>query len=264
MDNVQEESEKVSHIISSNIETGISFTLGDFDKEYLHNICVNAKDNLDVEYALVYNKRGEVISNTPDGGLNFKEIVQSTLKGTSENTLLATNKDLYSVASAPIKFNGNILGALVVANLISTDKFVEEIGEMYDIHATYFSGYTRSYTTIPGLKGKQIVATDAIDKAMNGERVLREGTIEGQPYLVDYFPIKDSSGKVHSVFFIGKEMVAIDAISTSIFTPVLIIAVFLTLLMIGGFIAGLYFVIIKKLNFLLVSQLLTYHLEMQI
>ena len=120
---------------------------------------------------------------------------------------------------------------------------------MYGVHATYFSGYTRSYTTIPGVRGKNIASTDAVDKAMSGEIVLREGKIEGQPYLVNYFPIKDDAGLTKSVFFIGKEIDAIESITNAIFKPVFIIASFLTIVLIFAIIAGIYVVVIKKLNY---------------
>ena len=254
MKNITDNSKKVSHIVSDNIETGISFTKGHIDPSYVDEICKNATDNLDVDYALVYDDKGRKITNSGEGNLLLQDIIKATLNKNRVNTIITTRTDLFSIATDPILYNEDVVGAFVVASRISNQSFVENIQNMYGIHASYFSGYKRTYTTIPGLQNVDIQDRSIIDRVKNGERVLQEGVIDGKPYMVDYFPIMDEKGNVKNTFFIGQEMSAIDAISLSIFKPVIILSVSLIVLMIFAFIIGLYFVVIRKLQLVVKSM----------
>ena len=249
MKNIEDHGTFVADLVADNVENSIAFSKGNFDTKYLNKVCSNAVDNFEITFSAVYDLNGNIISENESGGIDHSATLKKIFSGKSENTLITQGNDLYAVAGKPVKYNGKVVAAVVVANVISSQDFVLEVADMFDVHATYFSGYNRSYTSIPGLQGKKIVSTDAVDKAMSGNRVLREGTIEKQPYLVDYFPIKDPDGNVKSVFFLGKEINAIDEIANGIFTPVILISFVLTLIFIAGVIIGIYLLVIKKLNY---------------
>ena len=76
MKNITDNSKKVSHIVSDNIETGISFTKGHIDPSYVDEICKNATDNLDVDFALVYDDKGRKITNSGEGNLLLQDIIK--------------------------------------------------------------------------------------------------------------------------------------------------------------------------------------------
>ena len=249
MKSIEKNTEFVAGWVAESIERDLTRRNGKIDGDFYSVVCENAKDSFSIGSAVVHDKAGKNVSKSKPGDLNYSEVLNTALGGRSESTLITTSSDLYAVTGVPIRYKGAIKGAAVVATAISSQEFVENIGSMYGVHATYFSGYTRSYTTVPGVRGKQIVNTEAVDIAMSGKKVLKEGKIDGKPYLVNYFPIKDGSGVTKSVFFIGKEIAAIEQITNAIFKPVMIIASFLTLILIGAIIAGIYVVVIKKLNY---------------
>ena len=249
IDDIKENTSFVSDWVAEAMERDVKSSKGYLNEDFARRVCINAIDSFKVGTAAIYNNSGKLISKSDLKGLNYSSVLNGAISGRKENSLITTSSDLYAVSGVPIKYNGVVVAAAVVSTPVSSQNLVEEIGSMYDVHATYFSGYTRSYTTIPGVKGKQIADTAAVDKAMSGEKVLREGKIEGLPYLVNYFPIKDNAGITKAVFFIGKETAAIKEISNSIFRPVMIIATFLTIILILAIIFGIYVVVIKKLNY---------------
>ena len=247
IENIEDTTAFVATWVADSIEENISN--GTINEKFANRICVNAAESFGIGKAAVYDVYGKNVSGVDVGNLNYSALMQNALAGRTESTLITTSSDLYAVTGLPIKFNGTIVGAAITSTAISSQFFVEDISNMYDVHATYFSGYTRSYTTVPGMDGVDIADHSIIDTAMSGKRVVKKGEIVGNPYLVNYFPIKDKSNVTKSVFFIGKELKAINVITNAIFKPVFIIASILTIIFVGAIIWGIYLLVIKKLNY---------------
>ena len=219
------------------------------DPVFANKICKNAIDSFDVGKVAVYDVYGKNISGINTGNLDYKSILANAISGRTESTLVTTVNDLYAVTGVPIKYEGKVVSAVVASTPISSQRLVEDISHMYNVYATYFSGYTRSYTTIPGMQGVKIDDNTVIDRAISGKRVVEDMIIGDINYLANYFPIKDKAGIPRAVFFIGKEISAIDDISDAIFKPVFILSFILTLGLIVVIIFCVYIIVIKKLNY---------------
>ena len=247
IENIEDNTAFVATWVAQTIEENLEGSK--IDPVFARKICVNAADSFGIGKAAVYDIYGRNISEVDIGNLDYSSILQNALMGRIESSLVTTSSDLYAVTAQPIEYNNTVVGAAVTSTAISSQFFVEDISNMYNVHATYFSGYNRSYTTVPGMKGVKIDDTSLIDTAMSGSRVVKNGEIGGTPYLVNYFPIKDKSGMTKSVFFIGKELSAINIITNSIFKPVIILATVLTVIFMGIILLGIYGLVIKKLNY---------------
>ena len=248
IDQIEDTTEFVANWVADSIERDIGNN-GKINPEFSRRVCVNASDSFDIGKAAVYDTYGKLLSKTDIGDLNYPSVLNNAIAGKSSSSFITTSSNLYAVTGVPIKHNNVVVGAAVTSTPLSSQALVKKISEMYNVHATYFSKYTRQYTTIPGLKGKQIENTAIIDHVLKGNKVIEQTSIEGVPYLVNYFPIKDVSGVTHSVFFIGKEISAVNEITSQIFKPVAIVAAVLTILLIGVMIVVVYLVMLKKLNY---------------
>ena len=223
---------------------------GDYiNVDYAKKICLNASSNFNIDEAVVYDKNAKNISATSIGTIQIMPIVNETLKGIDKSTILKVGKDLLAIASSPIKSNGKVIGAVVVSRQVSDKSFVEDIAKIYDVEVTYFSGYTRVYTTIDGLEGTEIETQDRIDKVMEGETVLDVAVINGVDYLVNYFPVTNENDEILTAFFIGKEASAVKEVALGIFKPLIVAALCITFILIIVMIFVVYKIIIKRLNF---------------
>ena len=247
---IEESTEFVADWISSSLHKSIH-DVGYIDANYATKICANASESFDIGQAAIYDNNGKLISNTIMNNINVNSVVQQAIQSKSnKSSLVVSNTDLYAVSAIPMVHDKEVIAVSLVYTPVSSASFVEKISEMYDIQATYFSKYKRQYTTLPGMLGTTIDNTEIIDHVMKGNKVVQQLNIANTPYLANYFPIKDQNGKIHGVFFIGKEVNAVDEISTKIFKPVAMLAPALTLLLMGLMVLIVYQVIIKKLKHL--------------
>lgn len=112
----------------------------------------------------------------------------------------------------PGDYSLNEAGELVKGDLnVSADEeLIDSFVEGTDVAVTIFYGDTRMATSlISAENGKRIVGTQASPEVV--EKVINQGeeyeatdlTINGEPYLAYYIPMKSSSGKVIGMFFAG-------------------------------------------------------------
>ena len=94
----------------------------------------------------------------------------------------------FDVVDAVVKENGGVATLFVKTG----DEYVR-----VSTNVPKPDGSGRAIGTILDPKGKAIVAIN------NGEAFYGEATILGDPYITGYDPIKDASGKVIGIYFVG-------------------------------------------------------------
>jgi len=114
-------------------------------------------------------------------------------------------------AGAPVKLGDKIVGSVTTGmDLTSADHaFVEAVKKEFGTECTIFQGDTRVTTTI--MKDGQRAVGTKMDNAKILDTVLAKGqkfqdinTILGQDYDTAYWPVKDHTGKIAGMLFIGK------------------------------------------------------------
>ena len=128
-----------------------------------------------------------------------------------------------------VKINGN-------------DKMVDSLGEVCEGHVTIFHNDTRIATTVKKADGQRSVGTKASEKVIN--EVLKNGKsytglaeVVGQDYHSAYAPIKNSTGNVIGMLFVGLPASSLDHIQNDfIFSIVVTIAIIIVVLGIGSWI----------------------------
>lgn len=93
-------------------------------------------------------------------------------------------------------------------SLNGDNELVDRIATLIDGNATIFMNDTRIATNIRGKDGARVVGTmlakgNARDKVFSGQPYRGETSILGVPYIAAYDPIKDASGKVIGILFVG-------------------------------------------------------------
>jgi sensor histidine kinase regulating citrate/malate metabolism len=115
-------------------------------------------------------------------------------------------------AGAPVKLGDKIVGTVTTGTDLTSagHEFVELIKKEYGTECTIFQGDTRATTTI--IKdGQRAVGTKmdnpkVLDTVLaKGQQFLDINTILGKEYDTAYWPLKDHTGKVAGMLFIGKD-----------------------------------------------------------
>ena len=247
IENIQRENIYIAQWLSKTIQQ--SDNESKLDPDFVKLLCINAASSFSIDNAAVYDHNAVNISQTSIGTIGIMPIVNATLKGNDTSSILKVGKDLLVVSAIPIREKGRVIGASVVSRKLSDNSFVRDIAKTYDVEATYFSGYTRTYTTMEGLQGTEVDNQKIIDRVMKGETVIEVTLVKDKEYLVNYFPIKNEKDEVLTAFFIGKELNTIKEVSKGIFKPLVIAAICITIVLIIGMIFIVYKVILKKLNY---------------
>ena len=115
-------------------------------------------------------------------------------------------------AGAPVKLGDKIVGSVTTGtDLTSADhSFVERIKKAFGTECAIFQGDTRVTTTL--LKEGQRAVGTRMDNPKILDTVLARGqpfqdvnTILGKEYDAAYWPVKDHTGKIAGMLFIGKD-----------------------------------------------------------
>ncbi|MDR3641778.1 MAG: methyl-accepting chemotaxis protein [Humidesulfovibrio sp.] len=180
-------------------------------------ILVRAHDDKAGDSALNFASVASALKDKPSVGIERGDVVKFTMR-----------------AAFPIKQNGVIIGAVAIGNRLSNEQFVDGIKDLTGLEVTIFDQDTRAATTI--LKdGKRVVGTK-MDNPKVIETVLQKGeifhstnTVLGKTYETAYWPIKDASGKVEGMFFIGLDRMITEhtkgRISWAMFLGALLISI---------------------------------------
>lgn len=122
------------------------------------------------------------------------------------------------------------------------DAVVDFLGGICEGHVTIFQNDTRVATTVKDSSGQRSVGTKASEKIINevikgGKPYTGRAEVLGEEYHSAYSPIKDNSGKVIGMIFVGLPASSLDHIQNDfIFSIVLAIIVIVLVLGIGSWI----------------------------
>jgi methyl-accepting chemotaxis protein len=147
-------------------------------------------------------------------------------------------------AGSPVKLGDKIVGTVTTGlDLTSAGhEFVEKIKKEYGTECTIFQGDTRATTTI--MKDGQRAVGTKMDSPKVLDTVLAKGrqfadinTILGREFETAYWPVKDHTGKVAGMFFIGKDREALHVMLRNALLTILAVVIVLGVVMFG---AGLF------------------------
>ena len=194
------------------------------------------------EFVVFTDAAGKVLarghSDELGDDISAQECVRSALAG-SPCSLIESGKvvKISLRASAPVKFEGKVIGAVVTGlNITGSNKFVDGIKDIFNVEGTIFYGNIRESTTII-VDGKRVVGT-AINRPEILTNVLEKGleetipvTLFNKSYLATYWPLKGSAGKPIGMLFIGKDMTSVNRVKWDIFLNIFLICFAATVLL---------------------------------
>ncbi|MCR5401939.1 MAG: cache domain-containing protein [Treponema sp.] len=217
---------------------------------FLDNLCENSKEIYEIDSVVFTDRKGRQVTSSSYGSIPDEKYLSAVLNGRDVSIIQKEGIDLFAVSGLPIMNNGIVCGSVLMRTKVTTQEFVESISDFMGLEFTIFEGNTRVYTTLEGMKGTQ-ADNKFIQAAERGERTISTAIINGEKYLVNYFPYYDNEEKFLTTMFVGKPMSDINEISSGVFLPLLIFAITFTIAILLIVIAIVYETILKKLKFLL-------------
>ena len=157
------------------------------------------------------DKVGDSVLNQPN--------VKKALAGESSTGIEEGTVVKFSLrAGAPVKLDGKVVGSVTTGVDLTpaNHAFVEEVKKMFGVECTLFQGETRATTTIMK-DGQRVIGTKmdnpkVLDTVLSkGQRYLDINQILGKDYNTAYWPLKDASGKLIGMLFIGKDRSIVTA-----------------------------------------------------
>ena len=214
------------------------------NKQAITDFAKTAMKQCEANFVMILDNQGVVLArgHSPNSGDSFAEfdIVRVALSGQALAEAVDLKKSGLSVgAAAPIRSDGKQIGVILLGNAFHTHAFVDEIKKITGMEMTIFDGDQRISTTITN-NGQRAVGTKLNNPAVQSA-VLQNGTtyaapanILGKAYRTVYWPIKESSGKILGMWFIGTSVEVVkktvDDIAFYCFIAVLVVVVVLSLL----------------------------------
>ena len=113
--------------------------------------------------------------------------------------------------------NNTLIGVISLGYSLATEKYVDHVKNLLGIECTIFSGDTRVATTIKKDDGSRATGTKMTnpqvikDVLEAGQQFNAKNVILGQNYDTAYWPIKNESGQILGMFFIGVPTVSYEA-----------------------------------------------------
>jgi len=145
-------------------------------------------------------------------------------------------------AGAPVKVGDKVVGSVTTGvDLTPADHaVVEEVKKLFGTECTLFHGDTRVTTTLMK-DGQRVVGTKmdnpkVLDTVLaKGQRFLAVNEILGKEYTTAYWPLKDASGKLIGMLFIGQDReIALAAVRNTEWSILAILAIVGALMVFAG------------------------------
>ena len=139
----------------------------------------------------------------------------------------------------------NIKDGLLYKGELKIDRnneVVDFLGSICEGHVTIFQKDTRVATTVKGVDGQRSVGTKASEKVLeevlkNGKSYTGRAEVVGQDYHSAYEPLRDKSGNIIGMVFVGLPASSLDHIQNDfIFTIAITVVVIVLVLGIGSWV----------------------------
>ena len=120
------------------------------------------------------------------------------------------------------------------------DELVDSLAKVTNGKVTIFSGDTRVATNVKDAAGKRQVGTKASEAVINevlkgGKNFLGTANVVGEEHHAAYLPLKDNSGNVIGMLFVGVSVHEMDDVVSSLITTIIII---MLIIIVGGVVAS--------------------------
>ncbi|MDE5775736.1 MAG: cache domain-containing protein [Treponemataceae bacterium] len=192
-----------------------------------------AKKYFGADMAVIVNAEGVQVSPERNGKVYRPDIMKTALSGKSIDELVTLNEDIHCVYGSPIIIDGRVRGCVIVRKIASTDSLVQEIKEDtgYDVTIYATNGTLRAHTSVQGLKGTHMNDQKIADLVLGGGEIITNSIINDEEWISYYYPLKDRSGKVLTMLFMGTPYSDVRKTANRIFFTVLIICVIMSVIL---------------------------------
>ena len=222
---------------------------GSFSVSYMNTEIDLTKRNLGIQELAVVDVNGRQVSSKNYGDAsNDSDIVQKALKGDAAEKIVKEGQNVVVVRAVPFKIGGKIAGVVFGKETLTSQEFAEKMKKYTMCDFTIFDGEKRAYTTLAGMRGSVIADINPIRTAESGKKYEGKAVINGVRYVVCYFPLKAEDGKFLTTLWLGKPLVVIDHVSSSIFKPLIAVMIVIVVLFFAVLVSVIIFKVIKPLK----------------
>ncbi|MDY5124624.1 MAG: methyl-accepting chemotaxis protein [Treponema sp.] len=219
------------------------------NSQIISGYCQYTQRLFGVSSIVVFDTAGNQLSDSKFGTIVFNDTIKRVTRGNEVHDLVLNGNEICAFAAIPLSQNKKPAGAIVVTQSISTDEFVEKVANFTGMEFTIFKGYKRMFSSIPGMKGTEIVDQSLIDRAMANEDVTQKTTIGGKKYIAYYYPLYNKTGTLYlGTLFLGKPLDEVQEMISAIIIPLIISSVICIIILIGVMIFICYRSIMRKLK----------------
>ncbi|MDR1731481.1 MAG: methyl-accepting chemotaxis protein [Synergistaceae bacterium] len=211
------------------------------DSEGLYNFLTPLMEASGVKLVTVTNSEGTVLARPHDkkrvgDNIGKSRNVQVALQGQTYESFGPTSTEgLGYYASAPVVYEGKIVGMLRTALSLRDTQLVDNVKQLFKMEATIYDRQTRINTTLIN-NGKRLTGSDAPREAV--EAVLEKGLdyegnvmISGREYYAHYAPIKTPGSEEIIGMFLTEKPLDEERIMSANILKMFIIAAVCTLVL---------------------------------
>ena len=197
-----------------------------------------------------YDRSASVIASYPQGEKGNNALLKKALNGNSSSDVEKIGDELYVVSACPILAQGGsgVSGAVIAKRKLFSDEMVAQMSKQLHMEFTVFAGSRRLYTSVDGMKGTEVADKSLLENARKTGQHIVQAKIGDKSFLTDYFALQDNNGEVLTVLFIGKEMSLIQHVVTKVFTPLVIAALILSIILLTSMVLMITQKIIRPLK----------------
>ena len=197
-----------------------------------------------------YDRSASVIASYPQGEKASNALLKKALNGNSSSDVEKIGDELYVVSACPILAQGGsgVSGAVIAKRKLFSDEMVAQMSKQLHMEFTVFAGSRRLYTSVDGMKGTEVADKSLLENARKTGQHIVQAKIGDKSFLTDYFALQDNNGEVLTVLFIGKEMSLIQHVVTKVFTPLVIAAIILSIILLTSMVLMITQKIIRPLK----------------
>ncbi|MCR4941043.1 MAG: methyl-accepting chemotaxis protein [Treponemataceae bacterium] len=200
--------------------------------------------------AAVYSYDSEKITSSPYDISFEKDFLRTALSGSASSDLVNEDGSVFAVVAEPLKEGERVVGLVIAKKNISVQATVDKIKAATGAEATIFNGYTRLVTTIEGMQGTKLADPEIIDNVQReGQSVSVINKIGAQDSISCYFPLFDKDGKFLTALYLGKPLVVVDLLTSTIFLPLVIVSVICMVVLVTSFIILIRLKVSRPLSF---------------
>ncbi len=240
IENLKEKYLQAGTLIASNKDIVDAITARNADS--LRPLLVQAMKISGAHFITVSDEKGVVIARSHsdkagDTVANQANVVKAIAGETNVGIEPGTVVKFSLRAGCPVRVDGKIVGVVTIGISLAEPEFVDKVKSFTDLENTIFEQDTRLITTIMK-DGKRVVGTKmdnpkVLDTVLaKGEIFIAQNLILGKPFVTAYWPIRDPSGKISGMFFVGKHLEVVEIAKKKVSMAVLAVTAMLALIMI--------------------------------